>query len=136
MVLIFPHFLLFLLKELNKCEFQNEKRYWVAKAIAHTSIRLGKKESNLYENVWCPKSQRLVHQIEISKISSIDLKRDVKMKNDQMLWIKKKPNEKLQRYLIIFLWEVIYVHFYNWDRPLDLVLVVYDLIELIIESSL
>ena len=35
-----------------------------------------------------------------------------------------------------FLWEVIYVHFYNWDRSLDLVLVVYDLIELIIETSL
>ena len=34
------------------------------------------------------------------------------------------------------MWELIYVHFYNWDRPLDLVLVVYDLIELIIEASL
>ena len=28
------------------------------------------------------------------------------------------------------------VHFYNWDRPLDLVPVMYDLIELIIEASL
>ena len=53
-----------------------------------------------------------------------------------MLWIAKNPNEKVQRYVIIFLWEVIYVHFYNWDRLLDLVLVVYDLIELIIEVSL
>ena len=77
-----------------------------------------------------------VHQIEISKISRIDLKRDVKIKNDQMLRIIKKPNEKLQRYVIIFLWEVIYVHFYNWDRPLDLVLIMYNLIELIIEASL
>ena len=33
------------------------------------------------------------------------------------------------------MWEVIYVHFYNWDRPFDLVPVVYDLIELIIETS-
>ena len=82
-----------------------------------------------------PKSQRLVHQIEISKISSINLKWDVSIQNDQMLWIVKKPDEKLQRYVIIFLWEVIYVHFYNWDRPLDLVLEVYDLIELIIEVS-
>ena len=32
--------------------------------------------------------------------------------------------------------EVIYVHFYNWDRPHDLVPVVYDLIELITEASL
>ena len=34
------------------------------------------------------------------------------------------------------MWEVIYIHFYNWDRPLDLVPVMYDLIELIIETSL
>ena len=53
-----------------------------------------------------------------------------------MLWFVKKPNEKLQRYVIIFLWKVIYVHFYSWNRPLDLVLVVYNLIELIIEISL
>ena len=53
-----------------------------------------------------------------------------------MLWNAKKPNEKLQSYVIIFLWDVIYVHFYNWDRPPDLVLIVYDLIELIIEVSL
>ena len=63
-------------------------------------------------------------------------KGDVKIKDDQMLWIVKKPNEKLQKYVIIFLWEVIYVHFYNWDKPLDLVLIVYDFIELFIETSL
>ena len=53
-----------------------------------------------------------------------------------MLWFVQKPNEKFLRFVIIFLWEVIYAHFYNWDSPLDLVLVVYDLIELIIETSL
>ena len=53
-----------------------------------------------------------------------------------MLWIVKKPNEKALKICHRFLWEVIYVHFYNWDRPLDLVLVVYDLIKLIIEASL
>ena len=47
-----------------------------------------------------------------------------------------KPNEKLLSFVIILLWEVISVHFYNWDRPLNLVLVMYDLIELIIEASL
>ena len=51
-----------------------------------------------------------------------------------MSWLK--PKEILQNYVVIFLWEVIFVHFYNWDRPLDLVLVVYHLIELIIEASL
>ena len=34
------------------------------------------------------------------------------------------------------MWNVIYVYFYNWDRPLNLVPVMYDLIELIIETSL
>ena len=47
-----------------------------------------------------------------------------------------KPNEKLLRIVVILLWEVIYAHFYNRDRPLDFVPVVYDLIELIIEASL
>ena len=61
---------------------------------------------------------------------------DVMLKNDQMLWSVQKPNKKLLRFVINFLWKVIYVHFYNWDRPLDLVLVMYNLIELIIEISL
>ena len=47
-----------------------------------------------------------------------------------------KPNEKLLKFVIILLWEVIYAHFYNRDSPLDFVLVVYDLFELIIEVSL
>ena len=64
---IFPHFLSFLLKELTKCKSPNEKRYWVAKAVTHTSIWLGKRESDLYWKCMMPKSQRLVHQIEISK---------------------------------------------------------------------
>ena len=63
-------------------------------------------------------------------------KRDVLSKKDQMLWFMQKPNEKFLSFVIILLWEVIYAHFYNWDSPLDLVLVVYDLIELIIEASL
>ena len=43
-------------------------------------------------------------------------------KKDQMLWFVQKPNEKLLRFVIIFLWEVIYAHFYNWDSLLDLVI--------------
>ena len=42
------------------------------KPDAHTSIWLGKRENDVKRNVWCPKSQRLTHKIEISKISSID----------------------------------------------------------------
>ena len=63
-------------------------------------------------------------------------KRDVLSKKDQMSWITQKPNEKLLNFVIILLWEVIYAHFYNWDRLLDFVSILYDLIELIIEASL
>ena len=53
-----------------------------------------------------------------------------------MLWFMQKPNEKLLSLVIILLWEVIYVHLYNWDCPLDFVPTVYNLIELIIELLL
>ena len=38
-------------------------------------------------------------------------------------------------YVIKFLWEVIYAHFYNLDWSLYLVLIVYILVKLIIEVS-
>ena len=88
---------------------------------------------NMYD---AQKAKDLFIKLKYKKFQASISKRDVKIKNDQMLWIVKKSNEKLQRYVIIFLWEVRYIHFYNWDRPLNLVLVVYDLIELIIEVSL
>ena len=53
-------------------------------------------------------------QAPISKINASS-------KKDQMLWIMQKPNEKLLNFVIILLWEVIYAHFYNWDRLLDFV---------------
>ena len=85
--------------------------------------------------IYGAKSQRFVHRIEISKISSIAHKNDCKDKKKKRSNVMncKKPNEKIQRYVIIFLGKVIYVRFYNWDKPLDLVLVMYDLIKLIIE---
>ena len=68
--------------------------------------------------------------LKYQKFQALISKWDVMFKNDQMLWFVQKPNEKLLKFVIIFLWEVIiYVHFYNWDKPLDL-------IELIIEASL
>ena len=54
-----------------------------------------------------------VHQIEISKILDIDIKMrciDSKRSNDMLCM---KPNEKLQNYVIKFMWEVIYAYFYN-----------------------
>ena len=49
------------------------------------------------------------------------------------MWME--PNEKLQYYVINFIWEVIYAYFYNWDWSFFLVLIVYNLVELIIEAS-
>ena len=77
-----------------------EKRKWAVKAVAHTSIWLGKRESDLYWNVWCPKNQRLTHKMKYQKFLTPISKWDVLFKNDQMLWFVKKPNEKLQRYVI------------------------------------
>ena len=72
--------------------------------------------------------------LKYKKFQVLISKRDVLSKKDQMSWIMQKPNEKLLNFVIIFVGG--HVHFYNWDRPLDLVLVVYDLIELIIKASL
>ena len=95
------------------------------KPVAHTSIWLGKRESNVKWNVSCPKSQRLTHQIDISKISGIDLTMryiDSKKSNDMMYM---EPNEKLHMLCNQVLWKVIYACFYNWDGSPYLVLTRY-----------
>ena len=74
--------------------------------------------------------------LKYQKFQALISKRDVLSKKDKMLWFMQKPNEKLLSFVIIHLWEVIYTHFYNWDRLLDFVSVVYDLIKLIIKASL
>ena len=45
-----------------------------------------------------------------------------------------EPNEKLQRIVLKYMWEVMYTYFYNWDESHYLDLIVYDLVELIIET--
>ena len=93
------------------------------KLVAHTSIWLRKGESNVKQNVWCP------------KILGIDLTMrciDSKRSNDMICM---EPNEKLHMLCNQVLWEVIYAYFYNWDGSLYLVLIVYGLVELIIEVS-
>ena len=82
------------------------------------------------------KAKGYLSMMKYQKFQAPISKRDVLSKNDQVLWFMQKPNEKLLSFVSILLWEVIYAHFYNWDCPLNLVLVVYDLIELIIETSL
>ena len=69
------------------------------KSVAYTSIWLGKRESDQkLKIVWCPKSQRLTPQSEISKLLGINLTMrcvDSKRSNDMP---KMEPIEKLQRY--------------------------------------
>ena len=74
--------------------------------------------------------------MKYQKFQALISKRDVLSKKNQLLWFMQKPNENLLSFVIILLWEVIYGHFYNWDRPLDSVPIVYVLIELIIEALL
>ena len=87
-------------------------------------------------NIWYSKNQRIILNIEISKISSTDLKMRCIVKKWSNVMICKEAKWKASKIVIIFLWEVIYVHFYNWDRLLVVVLVMYNLIELIIEALL
>ena len=63
-------------------------------------------------------------------------KRDVLSKKGKNVMNYVEAKWKASKFVIILLWEVIYAHFYNWDRLLDFVSGVYDLIELIIEASL
>ena len=46
-----------------------------------------------------------------------------------------EPNEKLHKLYNQVLWKVIYAYFYNWDGSLYLVLIVYGLVDFIIEAS-
>ena len=46
-----------------------------------------------------------------------------------------EPYEKVYMLCNQVLWEVIYAYVYNWDGSLYLVLIVYGLVELIIEVS-
>ena len=66
-------FYCFCLKSSPNVNLQMKRDSELQKPNAHTSIWLGKRENDIKWNVWCPKSQRLTHKIEISKISSIDL---------------------------------------------------------------
>ena len=60
---------------------------------------------------------------------------DVLIQKDQMLCQTWSQMKSFKDIVLKPLWEVIYAYFYNWDGSHYLVLVVYALIELIIETS-
>ena len=76
-----------------------KKRLWAAKAIAHTSIWLGKRESDfLIEMYGAQKAKGSFLRVKYQKFQAPISKWDVLFKNDQMFFIVEKPNEKLQRF--------------------------------------
>ena len=95
-------FYCFYLKSSINVNLQMKRDIELQKPVAYTNIWLGKRESDVKWNVWCPKSQRLTHQIENSKISGIYFTMkcfDSKRSNDM---IYMEPNKKLQSCVIEF----------------------------------
>ena len=103
------------------------------KSVSHILV-FDEEKKKATKNVWCPKRPKACSSIEMSKISGINLmmrcydsKRSNVMKNME-------PNKKLKSYVINFCGRS-YAYFYNWDGSHYLVLIVYGLVELIIETS-
>ena len=137
-MLIYLPTLLLLLKELSECKSSNEKRYWTAKACR-----------TYYYLTWKKGKRPKLKLYDAQKALANSLKWNIKSfwhrSHNEMYWVKKikwyvEHGAKWKASKILYssfflLWEVIYVYFYNWDGSHYLVLVVYALIELIIETS-
>ena len=105
------------------------------KSVAHTNIWLGKRESDVYENYMMPKEPK-------ANSSNWNIKNFKHRSHNEMYWFKKikwydvyGAKWKASKLCYQVLWEVIYAYFYNWDGSHYLVLIVYALVELIIETS-
>ena len=88
------------------------------------------------ENVWCQKAKNLFIKLKYQKFQASISKWDVLIQKWSNVINCKEAKWKTSKICNHFLIGGHICSFYNWDRPLDLVLVVYDLIELIIEISL
>ena len=67
------------------------------KPVAHTSIWLGKRESDSCIEMYdAQEAKGLFSILKYQKFQAPISKWDVLFKNDQMLWFVKKPNEKFQ----------------------------------------
>ena len=103
------------------------------KYVTHTSIWLGKKESD--QKCMIPKKPKACSSSEMSKISGINLTMRC-YDSKKIKWYEEyRAKWKVSKLCNQVMWEVIYAYFYNWDRSHYLVLVVYGLVELIIEAS-
>ena len=87
-------FYCFCLKEFSNVNLKMKRDNELLKLVAHTSIWLGKRESNLKIKSMIPKKPKACSSIEMSKISGINLtmrcydskKKPKKKKKNQMLW--------------------------------------------------
>ena len=106
------------------------------KPVAYTSIWLGKMESDQKLKVYdAQKAKGQLIKVKYQKFQVSISKWDVLIQKDQMIcqtWSQMKSSKDIG---LKFMWEAIYAFFYNWDGSHYLVLVVYALIELIIEIS-
>ena len=106
------------------------------KPVAHTSIWLGKRESGqklkLYD---AQRAKCYLIKVKYSKFQASISQWDVLIQKDQMICQTWNQMKSFKDIVLKPLWEVLYAYFYNWDGSHYLVLVVYALIELIIEAS-
>ena len=78
-------FYCFCLKSSTNVNLQMKRDNELQKPVAHTSIWLGKRESDLKLNVWCPKSQRLALQLRYQKFQASISQWDVMIQKNQMI---------------------------------------------------
>ena len=122
---IFPLFIFFVFakKSSPNINLQMKRDIELQKPVAHTNIRLGKRES--YQKLKC---------MIVQKAKGYPIKGKYQKAFSQWdVIVSKRSNDGVKCYHV--LWEVIYAYFYNWDGSHDLVLIVYALVELIIEAS-
>ena len=81
------------------------------------------------------KAKGLLIKLKYQKFQASFSQWDVMIQKDQMIWCIWSQMKSFKDIVLKSMWEIIYAYFYNWDGSHYLVLVVYVLIELIIEVS-
>ena len=131
---IFPLFIfVFAKKSSPNVNLQMKRDIELQKPVAHSSIWLGKRVSDLISKV----------KFLSKRPKACSSKKNVVYTSHNERWLPQKikcygrkwSQMKSSKLCYQVMWEVIYSYFYNWDWSHDLVLIVYALVELIIEAS-
>ena len=124
------------LKSWPNVNLQMKRDIELQKHVAHTSIWLGKRKSDQKIKCMMPKkSKACSSNWNIKNFKHRSQNEMYWFKKNQMIWCIWSQMKRFKIIIIKFLWEVIYAYFYNWDGSHYLVLIVYALVELIIETS-